>query len=160
MYSPFVVYEEALRAADFAHMKKFSMHSACNYVSFLRLTPISYKMAIKTIRVFEAFAGYGSQAVALKRLQATYPDKVHFDFVGISEIDPNAIKAYKALHGGVKNFGDICNIDWGGGGRKYLILTYLHTVSLVNRFQRRASKPDLPKARELAPHYCGSAKKP
>lgn len=69
---------------------------------------------MKNIKVFEAFAGYGSQALALKRLQATYPDEVHFDFVGISEICPNAIKAYKALHGDVKNFGDICNIHWEG----------------------------------------------
>ena len=69
---------------------------------------------MKTIRVFEAFAGYGSQALALKRLEAAYPDKVHFEFVGISEIEPNAIKAYRALHGDdVPNFGDITKINWG-----------------------------------------------
>lgn len=70
---------------------------------------------MKTIRVFEAFAGYGSQALALKRLEAAYPDKVHFEFVGISEIEPNAIKAYRVLHGeDVPNFGDIAKINWGG----------------------------------------------
>lgn len=68
---------------------------------------------MKTIRVFEAFAGYGSQALALKRLEAAYPDKVHFEFVGISEIEPNAIKAYRALHGeSIPDFGDIIKVDW------------------------------------------------
>lgn len=68
---------------------------------------------MKTIRVFEAFAGYGSQALALERLEAAYPDKVHFEYVGISEIEPNAIKAYCALHGeSTPNFGDITKIDW------------------------------------------------
>lgn len=67
---------------------------------------------MKKIRVFEAFAGYGSQAMALKRLQAAYPDEVEFEFVGISEIEPNAIKAYKAVHGDVTNYGDITEINW------------------------------------------------
>lgn len=64
------------------------------------------------IRVFEAFAGYGSQAMALKRLQADFPDKIEFEVVGISEIDPYAITAYKAIHGDTPNFGDISRIDW------------------------------------------------
>ncbi len=64
------------------------------------------------IRVFEAFAGYGSQAMALKRLQHDFPDKVAFDFVGISEIDTYATAAYKSVHGDTPNFGDISKIDW------------------------------------------------
>lgn len=64
------------------------------------------------MRVFEAFAGYGSQAMALKRLQRDFPDKVAFDFVGISEIDSYAIAAYNAVHGDTPNFGDISKIDW------------------------------------------------
>jgi DNA (cytosine-5)-methyltransferase 1 len=67
---------------------------------------------MKTIRVFEAFAGYGSQAMALKRLEKEFPDKVHFEFVGISEIDSNPIKAYAAVHGDTPNYGDISKIDW------------------------------------------------
>ena len=43
------------------------------------------------LRVFEAFAGYGSQS--------------------ISEIDKYAIKAYEAIHGPTLNLGDICKID-------------------------------------------------
>lgn len=63
------------------------------------------------LRVFEAFAGYGSQSIALKRLKEINPD---FDFVnvGYSEIEPSAITAYSELHGNVKNFGNICLIDW------------------------------------------------
>ena len=63
------------------------------------------------IRVFEAFAGYGSQHLALKRLKRDYPS-FDFEVVGISEIDKYAIQAYQALHGEVTNFGDITKIDW------------------------------------------------
>lgn len=63
------------------------------------------------IRTFEAFAGYGSQMMALKRLENDYPE-VHFEAVGISEIDENPIKAYKAVHGDITNYGDISKIDW------------------------------------------------
>ena len=57
------------------------------------------------IRLFEAFSGYGSQALALKLYN------VNFEHVGISEINKNSIKAHKALHGNVKNYGDITKID-------------------------------------------------
>lgn len=63
------------------------------------------------LRVFEAFAGYGSQSLALERLKANYPD---FDFrvVGISEIDKYAMTAYNSLHPNITNYGDISKIDW------------------------------------------------
>lgn len=63
------------------------------------------------LRVFEAFAGYGSQSLALERLKNSYPE---FDYlpIGFSEIEPAAIKAYQALHGDVKNYGDITQVDW------------------------------------------------
>lgn len=63
------------------------------------------------IRLFEAFAGYGSQHLAMKRLCRDYP-QLRCRVVGISEIDKYAIAAYNALHPGVPNFGDICSIDW------------------------------------------------
>ena len=63
------------------------------------------------IKTFEAFAGYGSQLMALKRLERDYPE-VHFEPIGISEIDENPIKAYKAVHGDITNYGDISKIDW------------------------------------------------
>lgn len=58
-----------------------------------------------TIRVFEAFSGIGAQAEALKELGIDY------DVVGISEIDKFAIKGYEAIHGHVKNYGDIRDIS-------------------------------------------------
>ena len=63
------------------------------------------------IRAFEAFAGYGSQSMALERLKQDYPQ---FDYkvVGISEIDKYAVKAYNATHKPTTNYGDICLIDW------------------------------------------------
>ena len=58
------------------------------------------------IKVFEAFAGYGSQSMALRRLG------IDFEVVGISEIDKYAIQAYMAVHGDTSNYGDISKIDW------------------------------------------------
>lgn len=64
------------------------------------------------LRVFEAFAGYGSQSLAFKYLKDKHPE---FDFkvVGYSEIEPSAIQAYGLLHGrDIPNFEDVTRIDW------------------------------------------------
>ena len=63
------------------------------------------------IRIFEAFAGYGSQSLALERLKRSFPN-FDYEVVGISEIDKYAIDAYNALHPGVTNYGDISKINW------------------------------------------------
>lgn len=57
------------------------------------------------IKLLELFAGYGSQSMALKRLN------VPFEIVGMSEIDKFAIAAHEAIHGKVTNFGDISKIN-------------------------------------------------
>ena len=57
------------------------------------------------IRVFEAFAGYGSQSITLRNLG------IEHEVVAISEIDKYAIQAYEAIHGPTNNLGDICKID-------------------------------------------------
>jgi DNA-cytosine methyltransferase len=57
------------------------------------------------IRMFEAFAGYGSQAMAMKKVG------IPFEVVAISEIDKYAIQAYELIHGKVNNLGDISKID-------------------------------------------------
>jgi len=59
----------------------------------------------KHVRLFEAFSGIGTQAMALKRIG------FKVEHVGFSEVDIHAIKSYKAIHGDVKNFGDIRDID-------------------------------------------------
>ncbi len=53
------------------------------------------------VRLFEAFSGIGTQAMALKRLG------VNVEHIGFSEIDKYAIQSYLAIHGDVKNYGDI-----------------------------------------------------
>ena len=57
------------------------------------------------IRVFEAFAGYGSQSIALRN------SGIEHEVVAISEIDKYAIQAYEAIHGPTLNLGDISKID-------------------------------------------------
>ena len=59
-----------------------------------------------TIRMFEAFAGYGSQALAMEMARIPYKS------IGISEIKPEALTAYWALHGYVRNYGDISKVNW------------------------------------------------
>lgn len=57
------------------------------------------------IKVFEAFAGVGSQRMALRNLNIPH------EVVAISEIDKYAIKSYNAIHGDTYNVGDISKID-------------------------------------------------
>ncbi|MFH2020534.1 MAG: DNA cytosine methyltransferase [archaeon] len=59
----------------------------------------------KTIRIFDAFTGYGGATWALKK--ANIPFKV----VGYSEIDKFAIGMYELNFKGIKNYGDITKID-------------------------------------------------
>lgn len=47
----------------------------------------------KPIRLIELFAGYGSQAMALKRIGAK------FEHYGVVEFDKYAIASYNAVHG-------------------------------------------------------------
>lgn len=60
---------------------------------------------MQKIKVIELFAGVGSQAMALRNIGIDY------EIIGISEIDKFAYKSYEAIHGKVKNFGDITKIN-------------------------------------------------
>lgn len=53
------------------------------------------------LKVNELFSGIGAQRKALERIGIPH------EIVGISEIDPYAIKAYEAIHGKTRNYGDI-----------------------------------------------------
>ncbi|PFQ13497.1 DNA cytosine methyltransferase [Bacillus cereus] len=64
---------------------------------------------IKKIKLFEAFAGIGTQAMALKRVAKELGFEV--EPVGICEIDKFAIKSHQAIHGEIKNFGDISKVN-------------------------------------------------
>lgn len=56
------------------------------------------------IRVLEAFAGIGTQRMALRNLG------IEHEVVAIAEIDKFAIASYEAIHGGVNNLGDVSKI--------------------------------------------------
>lgn len=47
--------------------------------------------SVEKLRVFEAFAGIGTQSMSLKRVG------IDFEVVGVAEIDPNAIISYAAI---------------------------------------------------------------
>lgn len=57
------------------------------------------------LRVFEAFAGVGSQRMALQNIG------IEHEVVAISEIDKFAIASYEAIHGKVNNLGDISKLE-------------------------------------------------
>lgn len=57
------------------------------------------------LRVFESFAGIGTQRMGLERAG------IEHEVVGICEIDKFAIDSYEAIHGDVNNYGDISKIN-------------------------------------------------
>ena len=57
------------------------------------------------LKVFESFAGIGTQRMGLERAG------IDHEVVGICEIDKFAIDSYQAIHGETKNYGDISKID-------------------------------------------------
>ncbi len=57
------------------------------------------------IKVIEAFAGVGSQRMALRNIG------VEHEVVGVFEIDKYALQSYKAIHGDCPNLGDISNVN-------------------------------------------------
>lgn len=57
------------------------------------------------LKVFESFAGIGTQRMGLEMAD------IDHEAVGICEIDKFAIKSYEAIHGETKNYGDISKID-------------------------------------------------
>ena len=61
------------------------------------------KRKVKKLRVFEAFAGIGAQAAALKRLN------IEYEIVGISDWFIDAIECYAAIHHPEKNIEVPCD---------------------------------------------------
>ena len=57
------------------------------------------------LKVIEAFAGVGSQRMALRNLG------IEHEVVGIFDIDKYALISYEAVHGECPNLGDISKID-------------------------------------------------
>lgn len=63
-----------------------------------------YKLPVKP-KLFEAFSGIGCQLMAFKRLG------IEVESIGFSEIDKYAIQSYRAIHGDIKNWGSITDIQ-------------------------------------------------
>ena len=84
------------------------------------------------IRVFEAFAGYGSQRMALKNAQIPH------EVVGISEIDGDVILSYAAIHEKLNNMMctnvDLCAEDM------YRYLEKINVPLNYKTFENRARK--------------------
>lgn len=93
----------------------------------------------KPIRLIELFAGYGSQAMALKRIGAK------FEHYRVVEFDKYAIESYNAVHGTDFPTMDITKVHaedlniCDTNAFTYL-LTYLLTHSLVRIYQLPGSK--------------------
>lgn len=84
------------------------------------------------IKVFEAFAGYGSQRTALKNLS------IEHEVVGISEIDGDAILSYAAIH---DNLSKEVESDYNLSDE--YMRTYLEEINApldYRTFENRASK--------------------
>lgn len=89
----------------------------------------------KHIRLIELFAGYGSQALALKYLG------VNFEHHFVCEFDKYAIKSYNAVHGTNFETSDIKNIT--GGDLKIVNVdkyTYIMTYSFPCQDLSKAGK--------------------
>lgn len=74
---------------DFMNFENYSCNNQMSIFDFTR-EPISIT---KPIRLIELFAGYGSQAMALKRIGAK------FEHYRVVEFDKYAIASYNAVHG-------------------------------------------------------------
>lgn len=94
----------------------------------------------KTIRLIELFAGYGSQAMALKRIGAD------FEHWRVVEFDKYAIASYNAVHGTNFPTMDITNVhanDLAIEDTKHF--TYLPTRFRVRTCQLRENKQECPR---------------
>lgn len=83
------------------------------------------------IRVFEAFAGYGSQRMALKNLNIPH------EVVGISEIDGDALLSYSAIHD------NLSDISYNPEKKPEEMVSYLESINVpldYKTFQNKASK--------------------
>lgn len=107
----------------------FENYSCGDQMSIFDFTrePISIT---KPIRLIELFAGYGSQAMALKRIGAK------FEHYRVVEFDKYAIASYNAVHGTNFPTMDITKVHAVDLGIKNTIaFTYLLTYLLISLYR-------------------------
>lgn len=96
------------------------------------------------LRVFEAFAGYGSQRMALRNIG------IEFDVVGISEIEGDVILSYAAIHSDFLEKRE--NIDDYVPEDKEEMISFLEDINVpldYKTFENRARKLKLPKLKDM-----------
>lgn len=133
-------------------LMSFENYSCDNQMTIFDLTsePISIT---KPIRLIELFAGYGSQAMALKRIGAK------FEHYRVVEFDKYAIASYNAVHGTNFPAMDITKVHAVDLGIKDTIaFTYLLTRFLVPIYRLPENKQECLKAAEQGPVYYGKLK--
>lgn len=95
------------------------------------------------LRVFEAFAGYGSQRMALRNIG------IDFDVVGISEIEGDVLQSYAAIHSDFLEKRK--EIDKYVPEDKGVMISYLEEINVpldYKTFENRARKLKLPKLKD------------
>lgn len=96
------------------------------------------------LRVFEAFAGYGSQRMALRNIG------IEFEVVGISEIEGDVIQSYAAIHSDFLEKRK--HIDNYVPEDKDEMISYLEEINVpldYKTFENRARKLRLPKLKDM-----------
>ena len=96
------------------------------------------------LRVFEAFAGYGSQRMALRNIG------IEFEVIGISEIDGDVIQSYAAIHSDFLEKRE--HIDNYVPEDKDEMISYLEEINVpldYKTFENRAGKLRLPKLKDM-----------
>lgn len=77
----------------------------------------------KEVKVYEGFSGIGVTRLAIENVSKELG--INVDYVGHSEIEPCAVKAYQALHNNDgNNYGDITKIDWSKMDVDFLSWTF------------------------------------
>lgn len=96
------------------------------------------------LRVFEAFAGYGSQRMALRNIG------LEFEVVGISEIEGDVIQSYAAIHSDFLEKRK--HIDNYVPEDKEEMISYLEEINVpldYRTFENKARKLRLPKLKDM-----------
>uniref|UniRef100_UPI00384D6CB1 DNA cytosine methyltransferase n=1 Tax=Methanobrevibacter smithii TaxID=2173 RepID=UPI00384D6CB1 len=96
------------------------------------------------LRVFEAFAGYGSQRMALRNIG------IEFEVVGISEIEGDVIQSYAAIHSDFLEKRE--HIDNFVPEDKEEMISYLEEINVpldYKTFENKARKLRLPKLKDM-----------
>ena len=96
------------------------------------------------LKVFEAFAGYGSQRMALRNIG------IEFEVVGISEIEGDVILSYAAIHSDFLEKKE--HIDNYVPRDKDEMISYLEEINVplnYKTFENRARKLRLPKLKDM-----------